>query len=600
MRTRALVTANGEEIAITLYNSALNKMLAREYAYASDDLLLLVRIMDILGIQSLPITDTARFFGMLGVCSFYIGEDYRCCYCLNRIEAYVNHLDYVDDEEKYNYWLDALFMKHLIKAMMAVADGKYEEAEAHFDNAKDIMERDMEKKFLSYLLYVQELAKYYDAIGEGKKRQDILEEGIAFCEQNGYRLRGSVLLAELQKKHEVNKKGLTLKRNVSNEEIIDVVEKLALQHRLEGRKKDIEFLTIWQELLSKCKSADEVMPQTIKLFKNHFNFDGTFVVGVRDDEAWMEYKDCPALEEGIDNVTKRVLELTEDDLKQLADYFRENRNAILINRVDKGFFEYKQLLDVIGAYRVVTLFAAPLYYDNGKLHGVIIGYVEMRRYAIPNRYLLQENDLIILKLAAEQLHNTLERLNYIELIQKMNGQLADMAITDQLTGLYNRQGFEKLMDEWCFSKESNKVIVYIDLDNFKYYNDSFGHELGDYVLVRISKMFKEVVENVGYAVRYGGDEFVLVLSEKDAAFAESVVQNMFKKLNEEVLPDIIKKTGARYSVPENKKLSFSVGIAECIENVDIIETLNNADKALYSVKKGTKNGYVIWNKEMHI
>ena len=98
-----LKICNGEEIAITLYNSALNKMLAREYAYASDDLFLLIKVMEMLEIHALSIADTARFYGMLGICSFYIGEDYRCWYCLNKIEAYVGHLDYVEDEDKYHY-----------------------------------------------------------------------------------------------------------------------------------------------------------------------------------------------------------------------------------------------------------------------------------------------------------------------------------------------------------------------------------------------------------------------------------------------------------------------------------------------------------------
>ena len=594
-----LVTlGNGEEIAITLYNSALNKMLAREYAYASDDLLLLVKVMEILEIHALPITDTARFFGMLGICSFYIGEDYRCCYCLNRIEAYVNHLEYVDDEEKYNYWLDALFMKHLIKAMMAVSDGKYEEAEAYFEDAKDIMERDMERKFLSYFLYVQELAKYYDVLGEEQKRQDILKEGIEYCEQNGYRMRCGVLMAELHKKHEVNKKGIALKRKVSSEEIIDVVEKLALHNKLEERKKDISFLTIWQDLLSKSKSADEVMSHTFKLFKNHFDFDGVFMIEVQNDKAWIKYKDCPELVDGVDNVTKRILELNGDDLNHIVEYFENNRNAFLTNRVDKGFFEYKPVLNIIGLYQVVTLFAAPLYYDNGKLHGILMGYVEMRKYAIPNRYLLKEHDLVVLKFAAEQLHNTLEKLNYIELIQKMNEQLSEMAIKDQLTGLYNRQGFEKRMNEWDLDRESNKVIIYIDLDNFKFYNDNFGHELGDYVLVRISQMFKDVVKDSGYAVRFGGDEFVIVLKEKDAKYGEMIVQNMFEKMNAEVIPDVIEKTGGKIAIPEDKKLSFSVGIAECRGNTDVAHALNHADRALYSVKKSTKNGYVVWDESI--
>ena len=87
-------------------------MKVREYAYASDDLLLLIKVMDMLGIHALSIADTARFYGMLGICSFY---------------TYVNHLDYVEDEDKYHYWLDTLFMKYLLEAMMAMAEEKFDE-----------------------------------------------------------------------------------------------------------------------------------------------------------------------------------------------------------------------------------------------------------------------------------------------------------------------------------------------------------------------------------------------------------------------------------------------------------------------------------------
>ena len=91
--------------------------------------------------------------------------------------------------------------------------------------------------------------------------------------------------------------------------------------------------------------------------------------------------------------------------------------------------------------------------------------------------------MVILKFASEQLQSALERLTYMQVIQKMNDQLSDMAVKDQLTGLYNRQGFEKNMEEWSSRKDLYKAVIYIDLDNFKYYNDNFGHELGDYVLV---------------------------------------------------------------------------------------------------------------------
>lgn len=591
-----LQIGNGEEIAITLYNSALNKMLAREYAYASDDLLLLIKVMEMLGIHALSIADTARFYGMLGICSFYIGEDYRCSYCLNKIETYVNHLECVDDKDKYHYWLDTLFMQQLLKAMMAVADGKLAEAKEKFDDAKSIMDMDKEKRYFSYLLYVQEMAKYYTAIEDEEKRRNILQEGIDFCDRYGYRLRSSILMAELHKKHEMTRKGLVLKRRVSNEEILEVVENLALHQKVEASQKDISFLTIWQELLSKCKNAGEVMPHTFNLLKNHFNFDGCFMIGVNGNNGWIEYMDCPAEDKNTDNVTRRVYNFTQEDLRNIVQYFKENRHAILTNRVEKGFLEYRKILEIIGLYQVVTLFAAPLYGNGGQLQNVLVGYVEMRKYAIPNRYLLKENDLVILKFASEQLHSTLERLTYMEVIQKMNEQLSNMAVKDQLTGLYNRQGFEGVMQEWSYQNEHNKVVIYIDLDNFKYYNDSFGHELGDYVLVRFAHMLKDVVKDIGHAVRYGGDEFVLVINECDSNAAKDVVKDFFDKLETEVIPDIQEKIGREHSIPEEKKLGFSAGIAECKESSGIREALNNADKALYYIKRGGKNNYVVWDE----
>ncbi len=591
-----LKIGNGEEIAITIYNSALNKMLAREYAYASDDLLLLIKVMDILGIHALSIAETARFYGMLGICSFYIGEDYRCCYCLNKIETYVNHLYHVDDKDKYQYWIDTLFMKHLLEAMMALQDGKMEEALKSFNDAEMIMNMDKGKKYFSYLLYVQEVAKYYDVSGEEEKRRSILEGGIAFCDKYGYRLRSRILLTELQKGRESARKGLTLKRNVSDKEILEWVETLAMKQKLVASQKDISFLTIWQELLSKCKKAEDVMPQTFNLLKNHFNFDGVLMVGNYGNEGCIEYMDCPFEEKDVDNVTSRVRNFTQTDLNRIVQYFKENKNAILTNRVEKGFLEYQEILEIVGLYQVVTLFAAPLYGNDGELRNVLIGYVEMRKYTIPNRYLLKDNDLVILKFATEQLHSAMERLAYMEVIQKMNEQLSDMAIKDQLTGLYNRQGFEGVMQEWDDETVKNRVVIYIDLDNFKYYNDNFGHELGDYVLVRFAQVLKEVVSNVGYAVRYGGDEFVLVLNEKNIEYAKEVIANIFKRLETEVLADILKQIGEDRVIPKEKELGFSAGVAECKESSEVMIALSNADKALYHIKKSTKNDFAVWDE----
>ena len=132
------------------------------------------------------------------------------------------------------------------------------------------------------------------------------------------------------------------------------------------------------------------------------------------------------------------------------------------------------------------------------------------------------------------------------------------------------------------------------MDNFKYYNDTFGHELGDYVLVQFSGILKDMVEDIGYAVRFGGDEFVIVLNDKVAHYAEGVVKGIFDRLNNQLIPELQDRIGREHVIPDNKKLSFSAGIADCKAGDNISEVLNHADKALYSVKKKSKNGYLVW------
>ena len=145
-------------------------------------------------------------------------------------------------------------------------------------------------------------------------------------------------------------------------------------------------------------------------------------------------------------------------------------------------------------------------------------------------------------------------------------------------------------------EETKKAVIYIDLDNFKYYNDNFGHELGDYVLVRFAQVLKDAVYGTGYAVRYGGDEFVVVMDDKDVQFAKGVVEEVIERLQADVVAAIQKRIGTQHIIPENKRLSCSIGIAECEACGSITEALNNADKALYHIKRTTKNGYAVWDE----
>lgn len=595
----ALELKDGNEVAITLYNSAVNKMVAREFEEAAQDLELVVQIMDILKMHFLTICDASRIYGLLGFCSIYLGEEYKCYLCLNRIETHIRHLKHVEAEDKYKNWHATLFLYHMIRAMIFTNEDRWSEAKTEYEKADYHQQRDVGDRYFSYPLYVVEMAKYYDKQQKEDEWAAILEEGINFCNKNGYHLKATYLLRVLQKKMNQPTRQYFPKREISNEKLITLIENMAIRQNMEANKKNIDFMVIWQELLNKRLSSEEMLSQAITMMKNYFSLDGVVVIKDNKREVYVEYFDGPESCGSDTCVTNQIRGFTQLELEKIMNYFKTYKRSLLTNRIDKGFLEYRELLECLDINHIVTLFASPMMTEGGEVSSVLIGYVEMRDNTIGNRNILQEHDFTILQFFSNQLYVSLERLEYLELIKRMNSQLSDMAVTDLLTGLYNRQGFVKRIQEDQGKEKVENIILYIDLDNFKYYNDTFGHELGDFVLLRFAQILERVVDGSnGYAVRYGGDEFVIVINDRDIEYGKKIAKNIFYMLSDGLNNAIARKIGLDVMIPKDKLLSCSIGIASCYgyEKEQVKEALDKADKGLYYVKRSTKNNYVVWDE----
>jgi len=162
-----------------------------------------------------------------------------------------------------------------------------------------------------------------------------------------------------------------------------------------------------------------------------------------------------------------------------------------------------------------------------------------------------------------------------------------MAETDPLTHLANRRKFdEALNNEWnrCGRLGSPLSLVMADVDHFKNHNDSFGHKAGDQCLCRIAELLKSNTRRTGdLAVRYGGEEFVLLLPNIDATRAFALAEKIRNAMGQ------VTKDGG--SLPSDKKITISLGVATTIPQVGkkpeslIVE----ADKALYEAKHSGRN-----------
>lgn len=175
-------------------------------------------------------------------------------------------------------------------------------------------------------------------------------------------------------------------------------------------------------------------------------------------------------------------------------------------------------------------------------------------------------------------------------------QISAMAQTDPLTGLLNRYGLQKVMDQEtrrCQRNGHPLSLVMIDVDWFKPYNDLYGHVAGDATLQAVSKAIRSTIQRPGdCAARYGGEEFVLVLPNTPAAGAEHIGTAVKHAIHDLA----IVHRGSQFNC-----VTVSVGIAS-IESVPrelepgkIYEALlREADSALYAVKGSGRNGLKIF------
>ena len=109
-----------------------------------------------------------------------------------------------------------------------------------------------------------------------------------------------------------------------------------------------------------------------------------------------------------------------------------------------------------------------------------------------------------------------------------------MAITDALTGLHNHRYFQEIMElELNRAKRYGKplAMLMIDVDDFKKYNDTYGHAAGDRILAIIGKVIAKSLRKVDFAFRYGGEEFILLLPEAEAGSALNAAERLREKIS---------------------------------------------------------------------
>lgn len=179
----------------------------------------------------------------------------------------------------------------------------------------------------------------------------------------------------------------------------------------------------------------------------------------------------------------------------------------------------------------------------------------------------------------------IRRKRYQEALKTQYQKSVSMAVTDGLTGLYNRHFLNTHLENMVHQSVKNGkklALMIMDMDHFKQVNDTYGHDAGDRILKQLSEVIQRTARSTDLAARFGGEEFVVLMPETDEQSALTAANRMREIV--EATPFVINAGG------ETITKTVSIGIANSHPDGDSAEALiKRADEALYSAKRGGRN-----------
>jgi diguanylate cyclase (GGDEF)-like protein len=186
-----------------------------------------------------------------------------------------------------------------------------------------------------------------------------------------------------------------------------------------------------------------------------------------------------------------------------------------------------------------------------------------------------------------RINRVLKERSLIKDRDKMIKELKRLTIEDSLTGLYNSRHFFEQLDKEI--KRSDRYLhpislIFIDIDNFKKVNDTYGHLIGDKILALVAKRIKACLRSNDSAYRFAGDEFTIILPETTASEAKIVAYRILSRFTKESF---------LINGKEISEITSSIGIAEYQINEGHQQFVHRADVTMYEAKQRGGNGVII-------
>ncbi len=268
-----------------------------------------------------------------------------------------------------------------------------------------------------------------------------------------------------------------------------------------------------------------------------------------------------------DALVKELDEIGEEKIIDISKYFSKNKIDILViteNKKPVYVLTSSNIIDALVEHmEVMSIYA---YIDNKPKKVVSVNEEE----SVFEAYRLMRNRQIHHLVVVDEKGYYKSVINFLD----FTSFLTEIALKDEMTGLYNKRFFEFLIDR--YSNENIEIgIIFLDLNDFKIINDKYGHIFGDEVIKTAASIIRQSIRNIDYAFRFGGDEFVIMIFASYEVL-KKVARRIEDRINSAKVGDIT--------------ISCSLGYAHYKTDLsNLKEVIKIADENMYKRKKEIKS-----------
>jgi diguanylate cyclase (GGDEF)-like protein len=556
---------NFNEICMTLYNFAQLYYITRDFYRALAILEKIANLMNQLQIQYIPFRSLADVYMLKA-------------YCHNRNGEKLKSLDFKSRAERMNLSLnsDSEIYRFMIEGFNALDDNKPGEATDLFSKAVNSLDSKIKSQEIYLPFYLSECAIMFRKSGFSDDSVSWFDKAEKCSRETGYSKTGEWI--KTCRSQSAVTLLMTLKDPAINHIAIEeLAKKEVTVNQLHSKINNIDFLHRLQNLIKGHFTRETVSSDFLELVNIYFPAEcGAVFLVKEDDESKCLAANCDSIH--------------FSEKSELVNHCLKIQEAGLIHVTD----EERKSDGIFNGIR--SLIHVPFTHGTG-LQFLLI-FTTHR-----NDLVFRSDDLDVLKIAANQLQFLFQRIDYEE-------QLIHISNTDELTGVGNRKSLQSRLDEevrrikrYGPKTRSHLSIAFIDLDNFKNYNDKYGHDVGDMILQVFTSHLVSLLRDTDFVARYGGDEFIVMMTETDIKNAVNVADRIIeslesKKIFTNKLHQDIESDIADGVIPA---ITTSIGLAELyyddIADIAINDVVNmilkNADNALYRAKECGKSCYMV-------